>query len=88
MDETQNVEATPAGNIAPDNSAPVVDTPAVETTPVVDTPVVDTPAVETTPVVDTPAVITMTGAVLTENADGNEIITFSFSDGSTRIIKL
>ena len=82
MDETQNVEVTPAGNIAPDNYAPVVDTPAVETTPVVDTPVVDTP------VVDTPVVITMTSAVLSENVDGNEIITFSFSDGSTRIINL
>ena len=80
-DETQNVEATTASNIAPDNSAPVVDTPAVETTPVVETPAVDTP-------VDTPVVITMVSGVLTENADGNEIITFTFSDGSTRIISL
>jgi len=74
-DETQTVGST-ASNIAPDNSAPIVDTSAI------DTPVVDTP-VETIPVA-----VTMISAILTENADGNEIITFTFSDGSTRIINL
>ena len=53
----------------------------------IETPAVETP-VEATPVEATPAVITMVGAVLSENPDGNEIITFTFSDGSTRIISL
>ena len=51
------------------------------------TPIEVTPAVET-PIEVTPAVITMIGAVLSENDEGNEIITFTFSDGSTRIINL